>query len=188
MSIKENDRVRIIRAEGELAPLIGAIGEVERIHDLSTGRIAIVKIIPDENVAREIVVKFRVENLEKVEPKAEIPEGAKQITKADFEAAIEEITSPEKALSGGSNPMATLTEIMTAKIVGDGVKDKIFKDQDAIVMTADDFVVALWDACNPSTVDETAGNKLGVRKTVKIAITAIICLEEIVDILFGDEA
>lgn len=188
MSINVNDRVRVIRAEGELIPLIGAIGKVDRIHELATGRIAIVKIVPDETCYREIVVKFPVENLEKVEPKTEIPEGAKQITKGDFEAAIEEITNPEKALSGGSNPMATLTKIMTAKIVGDVVKDNIFKDQDAVVMTENEFSSALWDACNPVAVDGKTGNKTGAAKTLRVSITAMITLEEIVGILFGSEA
>lgn len=186
MNINVNDRVRVIRADGELIPLIGAIGEVDRIHELATGRIAIVKIIPDETCYREIVVKFPVENLEKVEPKTEIPEGAKQISEADFEAALKELTDPEKMLSGKSgNPMVGFTRLLTAKLVGDGVKKRVFEDQDVVVMTEEEFSVALWDACNPVAVDEFTGNKMGAAKTLKVSITTIITLEEIVDILFG---
>jgi hypothetical protein len=36
-------------------------------------------------------------------------------------------------------------------------------------------------------VDEITGNKMDAAKTLKIAITAIITLEEIVGILFGAE-
>lgn len=188
MSIKENDRVQVIKAEGELSPLVGAIGEVIRIYELGAGNIAAVRIIPDETIAREIVVKLPVENLEKVAAQTqetEIPEGAKQISKADFEAALDEITSPEKILSSGSNSMVGFTKLLTAKIVGDNVKNELFKDQDVIVVTEEEFIVALWNACNPISVDGTTGNKMGARKTVKISITAIISLEEIVDILFG---
>ena len=186
MSIKENDRVQVIKADGELSPLVGAIGEVIRVYELGAGNIAAVRIIPDETIAREIVVKLPVENLEKVKAQTqetEIPEGAKQISKEDFEAALAEITSPEKML--GSNSVVSFTKLLTAKIVGDNVKNELFKDQDVIVVTEEEFIVALWNACNPLSVDGTTGNKMGARKTVKISITAIISLEEIVDILFG---
>lgn len=188
MSINVSDRVRVIRAEGEQAPLIGAIGKVERIYSLATGDIAIVQILPDEMIAREIFVKLPVEYLEKVgsqTQETEIPEGAKKISEADFEAALEELTDPGKMLSGRSNAMVGFTRLLTAKLVGDGVKAKIFKDQDIVVMTEEEFSAVLWDACNPVAVDEITGNKMGAAKTLKIAITAIITLEEIVGILFG---
>ena len=188
MSIHVNDQVKVVRADGELSCLIGAIGKVDRIHELATGRIAIVKIIPDETCYREIVVKFPVENLERVDAKTEIPEGAKQISEADFEAALEELTNPEKLLSGKSgNPMVGFTRILTAKLIGDGVKAKIFKDQDVVVMTEGEFSAVLWDACNPVAVDEMVNNKMGAAKTLKVSITAMITLEEIVGILFGEE-
>lgn len=125
---------------------------------------------------------------QETEPKTEIPEGAKKISRADFDAAVEKITSPEKMMDFASNPMVGLTKILTAKIVGDFVRDKIFKDQDVVVMTEDEVILALWDACNPIAVNEmTTGGKTSNRKAVKVAITALISLEEIVDILFGAE-
>lgn len=187
MSIKVNDRVKVVQADGELSPLVGATGEVIRIYDLSR-TIAAVKITPDETIAREIIVKLPVEYLKKVgspTQETEIPEGAKQISEADFETALEELTSPEKVLSGGDNAMVGFTRLLTAKLVGHGVKKKIFKDRDVVVMTEEEFSVALWDACNPVAVDETTGNKMGADKTLRISITAIITLEEIVGILFG---
>jgi hypothetical protein len=188
MSIKENDRVRVIKAEGELSPLVGAIGEVVRIYELGAGDIAAVRIIPDEPIAREIIVKLPVENLEKVTAQTqetEIPEGAKQISKADFEAALAEITSPEKMLSRNSNPMVGLTRIMAAHVVGDAMKNELFKDQDVIVVTEGEFIVALWNACNPVSVNGMIDNKMSVRKIVDVSLTAILTLQEIVPILFG---
>lgn len=189
MSIKENDRVKVIKAEGELSPLIGATGTVKRIYELSAGDIAAVQIIPDETIAREIFVKLPVENLEKVGPQenreTEIPEGAKRITKADFEAALAEITSPEKMHESGSNLLGTFTRIMTAKIIGDSVRDKIFEDQDVVIMTEEEFISTLWKACDPVTTSESVKKGLSARKCVHVAITAMIGLEEIVGIIFG---
>lgn len=190
MSIKENDRVRVIKAEGELSPLIGASGTVKRIYELGTGDIAAVQIIPDETIAREIFVKLPVENLEKVGPQenreTEIPEGAKQIFKADFEAALKRVTSPDHAFGDKSrDPMAGFLASITTMIVGKEVTEKIFEDQDVIVMTEDELISALWSACNPVSVYESVDKKMSPRKCITVAMTAMISFEEIVGIIFG---
>ena len=190
MRIKENDRVKVIKAEGELSPLVGAIGEVIRIYELGAGDIAAVRIIPDETIAREIVVKLPVENLEKVTAQTretEIPEGAKQISKADFEEALARVTNPGAALSDTKlNPIAALTKIMTGKIIGDAAKDKIFKDRDVVITNEEQFIVMLWNACDPVTVAETVGKKMSMRKCVDVALAAFVTMGEIIPILFGE--
>lgn len=139
-------------------------------------------------VSLSALVEIQSQESKIVGVKVEIPEGAKKISRADFDAAVEKITSPEKMMDFASNPMVGLIKILTAKIVDDSVRDKIFKDQDVVVMTEDEVILALWDACNPIAVNEmTTGGKTSNRKAVKVAITALISLEEIVDILFGAE-
>lgn len=186
MSIHVNDRVKVVHADGELSCLIGAIGKVDRIHELATGRIAIVKIVPDDETCyREIVVKFPVENLEKVEPKIEIPEGAKQITKEDFGAALKEVTSPEAVFSEGSRDhILDLLEGMAAVAFGCHLKEILFKESDVVVLTENDFVRSLWDACNPAAAVKNT-DTASAFDGLPVALASVIRLRGLVEILFG---
>lgn len=186
MSIHVNDQVKVVHADGELSCLIGAIGKVDRIHELATGRIAIVKIVPDDVTCyREIVVKFPVENLEKVEPKIEIPEGAKQITKEDFGAALKEVTSPDKIFSEVSgNRIHDLLEGLAAVAFGCKLKEILFKESDVVILTEDDFVRSLWDACNPASVVKRS-DKTSAFDGLPVALASVIRLRGLVEILFG---
>lgn len=186
MSIHVTDRVKVVHADGELSCLIGAIGKVDRIHELATGRIAIVKIIPDDvNCYREIVVKFPVENLEKVEPEIEIPEGAKLISKEDFEGALKKITNPETVFANADDPTHALFEGLATTLFGCKLMTILFNESDTVILTEDDFVRSLWDACNPAIGRNGVIPSVRAYDGLLMAVTSIIHLRHIVEILFG---
>lgn len=183
MAIRENATVKVIGGSFE-----GRTGKVVKIHDFAG--IAVVSFDDNGDLGKvEIahLVEIQPQESRIVDVKIEIPEGAKKISRADFEAALAEITSPEKMLKSDSNPMGTIVQLMTAKIIGDSVRDKLFKDLDVVVMTEEEFISALWTACDPVTISESVKKGLLARSCIHVAITAMIGLEEIVGILFGDE-
>lgn len=187
MSIKVNDKVRVASSEGYLSRVMGLIGTVTQMYDFLVP-VAIVKF---EN---GITAKVEVSNLIKVEAQEnqaaksetpEIPEGAKRITKGEFKAALMEVTNPLGNMDEG-NSLSGLVGAMTGMIVGEDIAAKIFKDRDSVVMTEDQFTVALWDGCNPETIHKSAGKKLTVSQCMKISVAAVIGLEKIGNVLFSD--
>lgn len=187
MNIKPNDKVKILNAEGYLAELEGVTGTVERVYPEHTPPIAIVKFEEDPTVASCMTVKVYIDNLVKVEPEVEIPEGAKQISKDDFDAALKEITSPERALSNNKiEPTKLFFAAMTTMIIGRKVSERLFENQSSITVTEDQFIDAIWSACSPVNVSEGIDNKISVRKCAHISLTTTLDLLEIVPILFGE--
>lgn len=183
--IHENDLVKIVNPEGNLADLAEEIGKVERVYATLDCPIAVVTF-EDGYYARAITVKVPLDNLEKVEIAPEIPEGAKQISRAEFKAALEKVTHPDNIFSERSGGgMSALVRGMTIMIVGNKVENAIFKDQDGVVMTEDEFISELWTACNPVTLSEGIDKGMSANRCFTVAIGAIIGLEEIVEILFG---
>ena len=181
MNIRENATIKV--HSGYYA---GMTGKVDRIYPSLN-----MAIVSFDDV--DVVGKVSLSSLEVVkpqetaaEPKSEIPEGAKRISKGDFEETLAVVTDTRRLLEG-SDPMFSLSRILTAKIVGESVRDQIFKDQDAVVMTEDDFIVALWNVCNPVAVAEKIQNKMSISKTAKISVVAFSTLMELTEILYGGE-
>lgn len=185
MRVNVGDKVRVDASMGYLSNVMGVTGEVIQIYEFLVP-MAVVKFENGVTAKVEVSNLRKVEAQENAEPKSEIPEGAKQITKADFEAALKRVTSPDHVLGDNSrDPMGGLMRSITTMIVGKKVTDKIFENQNAVVMTEDEFISALWEACNPNSVAEAVEKKMSVRKCITVAMTAIISFEEIVEILFG---
>lgn len=183
MAIRENATVNVIGGSYK-----GRTGKVVKIYDYAD--IAVVSFDDNGDLGKVLLselVEIQPQESRIVDVKIEIPEGAKTISRADFDAALAEITSPEKMRGSESNLMATFTRIMTARVVGDSVRDKLFEDQDVVVMTEEEFISALWTACNPVTISESVKKGVYARGCIHVAITAMIGLEEIVGILFGAE-
>ena len=183
MTIRENSTVKVIGGFYE-----GKTGKVVKIHDYA--EIAVVSF--DDNgdlgkVSLSELIEVQPQADRIVDVKIEIPEGAKKISRADFDAALDELISPEKMLADKVNPTVSFAKVLTVKIIGDTIRDEIFKDQDVVVMTEDTFVSAMWDACNPTHIREAMKSKDSAGKIIKLAITALISMEEIVGILFGAE-
>ena len=188
MKINIGDTVRVVEAPSDLSAFIGKTGKVERLYAELNPPIAYVVFEEDELIARSMGFKVPLSHLEKVEIEAdpEIPEGAKQITKADFDKALAEITAPDRAFSDtGLDPMAALTKVLTTKIVFRNAGEEIFRDREVVTMREDEFVSIFWRACDPVVVSESVDKKMSVRKCIGIALTAMIDLDEIVGILFG---
>lgn len=181
MNIRENATVKV-----NAGYYAGKVGKVDRIYP--SLNLAIISFTDDPIVAKVSLSALEVVKPQETasEPKAEIPEGAKRISKTDFEEALAVATDPRRMLEG-SDPMFNLSRILTAKIVGESVRDQIFKDQDSVVMTEDDFTVALWNASNPGAVAEKIKNKMSLSKTAKVSVVAFSTLMEITEILYAGE-
>jgi ribosomal protein L24 len=180
MKVKVNDTVKVVSGNK-----IGRIGKVIRIYDFISCT-AVVEF--DDGLA-----KFPVEVLEKVEPqenqeaKNEIPEGAKRISKEVFDAAIDEVVNLENMFNNvGDYSMFDLVEVMSAKVVVDMLRENMFKDQDVVVMTEDQFVAALWTGCSPVSLSKSVDNKMTARKCMDISIPSIVRLRKIVAIIFDE--
>lgn len=180
MRINVGDKVRVDASMGYLHNVMGETGEVVHVYDFLVP-MAVVKF---EN---GVTAKVEVSNLRKVEPKAEIPESAKQITKAEFMAALQKITSPEAIFSGKSvDPIHALTEGLSAILFGHKAARIIFEDKDVAILTEDDLVGALWDACDPAVMSEETNRKHSAFDGLLMSVSAVIVLRDLVTILFGE--
>lgn len=184
MAIRENATVKVIGGCFE-----GRKGKVVKIHDFAG--IAVVSF--DDNgdlgkVETAHLVEVQPQESRVVDVKIESPEGAKKISRADFEAELKRVTDPTHALGGNSrDPMSGFLRSITTMIIAKKVTEKIFEDLDVVVMTEDEFISALWSACDPVSVSENIDKKMSPRKCITIAMTAMISFEEIVGTLFGEE-
>lgn len=179
MVIRENSTVKVI---GGLYD--GKTGKVVKVHDYID--IALVSFDDNGDVGKvplSALVEVQPQADRIVDVKIVIPEGAKKITRADFDKAIVTATRPDFENPGDF--MDAITHGLASGIVGGIAANKIFGDQDVVVMTRDDLVVALWDGCNPKNVNESSG--FPIAKSLAISTGAIIALKKIVDILFGAE-
>lgn len=176
--IKEKALVRIINGAHE-----GKSGRVASVYpDLGVAlvecneSIGMVKVLIDDL----LVIPSR----ENEEIKTEIPEGAKKITRSDFDRAVVRSSLLENK---SNDPMQNLVGSMTGVIVGKVAADDIFKGQDAVVMTEDEFIFALWDACNPNHVSEIIDNKMTLYRCIDVSIAGMLNMRNVVRILFGPE-
>lgn len=170
MAIKENATVKVIGGFYE-----GQTGKVARLYpELNTATITI------DGVDR--LVKIRMDALEEVDVKIEIPEGAKKISQADFDAALIQATT----IAMSKNAPAIMGAL-SAAVVGEHIGAEIFKESDVVVMTEDEFIGALWDGCHPQRVSETVGNMMDTRRSMSVSIASAITLKTIPGILFGGE-
>lgn len=178
MSIRENATVKVVGGAH-----VGETGKVVRIYD-DLG-IALVALGTDSlgKVFLYDMVEIRPQE---TEPKTEIPEGAKKISRADFDNAL--IESNQYMMDRTSrNLMSGVIGTLTGTIVGADIADKIFKDQDVVVMTEDQLIAELWAGCSPEAVNESVGGQMGIGKAMDVSIAAIMNLRKIPGILFGGE-
>lgn len=178
MAICENTHVAVIGG-----PYKDGTGKVVRVY----GNVGIALVQMENGDLGKVYLSELVEiRPQETEPKTEIPAGAKKISRASFDEAIKEVTF--SVMDGNyRNPKSGLMGAMTGALVGQDVGDRIFKGQDVVVMTEEDFVVALWDGCNPKYVSASVGNAQPVVKCLDISVAAILSLRKIGRILFGEE-
>ena len=176
MSIRENTPVKVIDGfyKGKTGKVVAVFPEVgvATVSFDDTGDIG--KVSPDKLV--EILPQ---------EIPVEIPEGAKKISRDDFDAALDKITDPDR-LTDIDSFMTSFIMVTTAKVLGVSIGEKIFKDADVVVMTEGDFIRALWDGCSPSEVVNSTNGRFPVNKTPNICVSGFIGLEPIIRILFGE--
>lgn len=173
MAIHENSKVRVIRGLHD-----GRTGKVNRIYnDLA---IAIVTF-DDTGEVGKVGLSSMVEILaeEKPAPKIEfMPEGAKKISRDEFNDAIRVVTLPD------NGEHTDFLRYMTAMIIGLKIADTIFKDEDVVVMTKDELIVTLWDLCNPKIVNEPVGKEMPISKWATISLSTVVILLDIIPIIF----
>lgn len=178
MAIKENATVKVING-----PYVDKIGKLSRVYP----EIDMAIVSFEDGEVGKVALSSLVETLSKEERDAiEIPEGGRKITKADFDAALAELTNPVKLFSDPDvDPTRLLVVSATAKIVGVRVGEELFKDSDVVAITEDRFISLLWAVCDPVKVSEATRNKMIVRNCMPVSLAAMMTLNDIVPILFG---
>lgn len=192
MKIKEADTVKIVCEIGFVSEFRGQTGVVERVYELSHGGgVAVVKLDSGGTLKVRVddLVKVKqpkpAEPIKPVEP--EIPEGAKKIFKDDVKAFVVSLVDPSKLIfSDGGSGIRDLIHMLTLRVVGDKVIEKIFIGQDAVVMSADELVSALWDACNPVFLSDMIDKKMSAARCREVALASFMELSEIVPTIFDE--
>lgn len=183
MRINETDTVMIIAEVGFLSEFKGQKGVVSRVYPVSQDEgVAVVNMDSGETLKVKLddLVKITVGETKPAEPvEPEIPEGAKKIFKADFKSFIGEIV-------GKADGFRDMVRSLAIGLAGGKICEKIFADQDAVVMTEEEFISALWDASNPVFVSETVGGKMSARETSAISLAAFSELRDFIPIVFGE--
>ena len=175
MAVKENSRVKVISGA-----YVGNTGKVMTVHDFLG--VAIVSF-DDGNVGK----CFFSELIEEV-PAEEIPEGAKKISREDFNNALDKITNPKNiSAEDPIDRMALLVRGITTKIIGENIAKSLFEDNTFVTMTESQFVDALWDSCNPNVVKEPVGKEMPLSHVAVVASTVVEQIMKIVPIIFGGE-
>lgn len=156
----------------------GKTGVIISSYNFTPDNIAIVRLDDNETI------KIRMEDLIKLdaqtEQDSEIPEGARPISKGEFEDAVDEVTKPENHPGGmdRKNPMVSLIGVLVGVIVGGKIAEKVFKDTEVITVTKDQLVGIIWDGCNPENMADLPGDNMTT------SIAAIMTLRNIVKIFF----
>jgi hypothetical protein len=163
MAIKENATVKVIGGFYE-----GQTGKVARVYPyLNTATVAI------DGVDR--LVKIRMDALEEVNVKIEIPEGAKLISHDEFMEAIGQVTKHDKIVEKVGADMSFLVG-MTVMIGALKLVERLFKESKTIVITKDQLLRAIAEC----VADEDP-------KFMIVGLTNGLILRGVVDILFGAE-
>lgn len=179
MSIHKDDKVKVVIGARYYSIFGDQIGRVLRTYDFDGG-VAIVEFLEGTTA------KVPFADLIKIEPKktetetSEIPEGAKRISKADYDRAIIAVANPTG--EGMSNFLGN----MVAMIVAKDIRSKIFEKQDAVIMTEDQFITTLWNGCSPENVSKSVDNEMSFYECTSVSLPAMSNLRKAVNILFGE--
>ena len=170
MAIHENSTVKVIGGFYD-----GKTGKVATIYPSLD--VAIVSFDDTGNVGKvSLSALVEVRSQEK-----QIPENGKKISRADFDAALIEVTTNSMSTSGN------FAGAMSGVIIGEFIGSEIFKESDVVVITEDQFIAALWAGCSPEAVNKTVGNEMPICKALHVGIAAVITLRKLSEILFGAE-
>lgn len=184
MKIKVDDEVVVVSNEFPVSRYVGRIGTVIRMYEDIVPPMVIVKF------ADEVTIKVPLMYLEKVAPQEkssnELLEGAKRISKVEFDSAVFEAIRPDGKV--GANPLISALDRLVGYVAGNTVSDKIFGDQEVVTMTEDQFVNALWDGCSPKNMSDCISGAMSLRRCVDVSIASIMSLRNLVKIFFPDES
>ncbi len=185
MKINVNDKVLISSENEVIGAYNGEVATVKRIYPDVVPPIAYVEIEADLE-ARIVGLKVPIADLAMIEHTSEIPEGAREITKADFDEAVNTVTDPGNIPEGVTPSTARLITLMGNRILAEDVRKDIFKDRDSVIMTEDEFTAAIWNGCRPEIVANAAGNKTSWRNYAHMSIGLMLSFEDMIPILFGE--
>jgi hypothetical protein len=190
MKINVNDKVLISSNDEVIGAYNGEVATVKRIYPDVTPPIAYVEIEADL-VARTLGLKVPIADLVLIreEPKSEIPGGAREITKEDFDAALKTVTLPTNHPAGiiKSNPMASFLGGMVGAIAGEEIKSEIFGDHDVVVITEEQLIEKIWNGCSPIKISEAFGGKKSAKESVLMSLSAMMTLQNVPGVLFGED-
>lgn len=173
MRINVGDKVRVDASMGYLHSVMGETGEVVQVYDFLVP-MAVVKFENGVTAKVEVSNLRKVEAQENAEPKSEIPEGAKRITKDEFMDAISQVTKPDKIVKKVGADKGMLVGI-AALVSGIKLAEKLFKDTEVIVITKDQLIHEIA----ASATDEDP-------KFMIVALMNSLILRGIADVFFSD--
>ena len=121
------------------------------------------------------------ENLEvTIDPAAKkILAGGKVITRDAYRDALMSLTKDEEK----SGSIGAFLSAMTAVMVGKEIEERLFGEEDSIVITEDELVLQVFDSCRPDTLLKTKQPR-SVSEMLHISISALIGLETFIIKLF----
>ena len=183
MKFNVNDKVLIASDDLHISSFKCKVATVKKIYTEVNPPVAFVEV-EDPATGDTVGFKVALADLVAIEYK---PEGAREITKSDFDAALDDVTRPDKMLSNVKvDPYKRFLATMVAIKVGCKAEREIFSDSDSVVMTEDQFVDALWNVCSPTALVEKVDGKMSAYACMDVAFAAIAILKDIVPILFGE--
>ena len=121
------------------------------------------------------------ENLEvTIDPCCEkILAGGKVITRDAYRDAL--MSLPKDKEKSGS--VGAFLSAMTAVMTGKEIEERLFGEEDSIVVTEDEFALQIYDSCRPDTLLKTK-QPASMLEMLHVSITALIGLETFITKLF----
>lgn len=127
------------------------------------------------------------------EVKTEVQEGAKVITRDQFDEALGYLTSPEGMLDGipkdkadEVDSLSLMLKGMTIMIVGSEIAEKLYQDKEEIEITKDQLREVITDGTNLEAIAKSINNEMSVTKVLPIALLSMLVLLKLVKIFFDD--
>lgn len=179
------DKVVLTEAVSGYETFVGKVGEVLATSEhefLPGGGVALVDW---ETEAGKISYDHLEMYQPEEEPSHEIPEGARVITREDFDAAMDVLNDPVRILSS-DHRASDFVSFVCNMATRNRLEDVLFKTADEVVMSELGFCTALWDACNPTIIHLEGDPLRAPRESLQVAIASVIGIRELAKILFDE--
>ena len=172
------DTVKLIGTPRGLEDMLGSIGEVLSV--------SLYDFVPGGGVALvqfgTVEFKLNFEYLERV-VKETLPEGAKRVTRDEFNEIVKDVTYSAFETVGVGNDavyISLLSVATTARLA-----QELFAEADSVILSQNQLYSMIWSACDTIIIGREFGLKIPVGDPVSLAIDSVIAILPIVERLFG---